>query len=686
MAERVPALIRQAIAHHNRGELDDAARLYRQVLERDPRHADALHLSGVVAHQQGRHEDAVRLIDRAIAENPSAPGFRNNLAMALVALERTAEAGAALQEALDLEPGYVDALSNLANLRAGEGRFEEAVALFSRAAAADPSSMQIHYDLGRARAALGDAAGAAACYARVLEADPDHAGARQALLGYLDTLPMEVDAARLQTAVAPLLRARSLNPRSLGHAAARLIERKHALERVDCEELLADEVVRLYLRRTINVSAALEVLLTLGRAGWLAALAKAETIAPSLWDGIVAAALQCFINEYVWAVTDEEEARVDALERRIDKACANRITPDEGLVSDLLVYACYRPLWRAPWGPQIRSVRADAWPEAMAEVLRVCLHEPLEERELAASIESDAAISDRVSKAVQAQYEENPYPRWVAVTGGQAQSIEQRVQRWCPGYVAPAALRGPLRVLIAGCGTGLDAIDTALHLEHAEVDAIDLSRASLAYATRKARELGIANLHFRQQDILALGGDEGPYQVVISNGVLHHMQDAHAGLARLTPLLIPGGLVKLAFYSRLAREPLREARRIIREGGYAPREGGIRDFRQRVIGEGREGPLAELTGSTDFYSSSECRDLLFHVQEIELTLPEIGAMLADAGLTFLGFELAIAEVEQGFRREFPDAALDDLQAWDAYEQRHPHSFRAMYHFWCENRV
>jgi hypothetical protein len=104
-----------------------------------------------------------------------------------------------------------------------------------------------------------------------------------------------------------------------------------------------------------------------------------------------------------------------------------------------------------------------------------------------------------------------------------------------------------------------------------------------------------------------------------------------------------------------------------------------------VFEDGARGPLAELTGSTDFFSTSECRDLLFHVQETQLTIAGIGELLAAANLEFLGFELTIAEVEQGFRREHPDAALTDLEAWAEYEQRHPHSFRSMYHFWCRSR-
>ncbi len=729
MTDSVSDLMQQALVHHDRGELEHAWSLYKRVLDVEPQHCDALHLTGVVAHQQGRDEDAVALIAQAIARNPRSPAFRNNLGMALAALGRTAQAEDAYQEALALAPDFVDALLNLGNLRGTQGCFAEAATLLERAICQDASMAQAHYGLGCARfalgdsraaldalgraanlgadfaeahytigsahAALGEVAQAIASFGQALARDGDHPGARQALLEYLDTLPAGVDAARLESVVAPLLRADSVNPRILGHATARLLEAKHRIGVDDgseaapeqlCDRLLDDEVARLYLMRTINVSAPLEHLLTRCRARWLA---EAATIAPGDWqarrDAVGAAAVQCFLNEFVWAVTSEEETAVDVLEQRIDDACAAAISPDEALVSNLLVYACYRPLWRMACAARLRAAPAEVWPGALGDVLRVSLHEPLRERDLRVGIASGSTIRDGVSKAVQAQYEENPYPRWQALTRGVVQNIEQRVQRWCSGYVAPPELGGPLRVLIAGCGTGMDAVDTALHLNKARVTAIDLSRASLAYAMRKAGEYGLENLQFRHEDILEFEGGDEPYHVIISNGVLHHMQDPAAGLARLVALLTPLGLIKLALYSQLARAPLMEAGERIRASGFTPRESDIRDFRQQVLEEGTHGSLAELSGSTDFYSLSECRDLLFHVHEEQLTLAGIQALLEQTGLSFLGFELTIAEVEQGFRREHPHAALTDLEAWATYEQRHPESFRAMYHFWCRKR-
>ena len=59
----------QALALHQRGQLGDAERLYRQVLSKDRNHLDALNLLGVLALQTGRNEEAIDLIKRALTRN-----------------------------------------------------------------------------------------------------------------------------------------------------------------------------------------------------------------------------------------------------------------------------------------------------------------------------------------------------------------------------------------------------------------------------------------------------------------------------------------------------------------------------------------------------------------------------------------------------------------------------------------
>jgi len=89
-----------------------------------------------------------------------------------------------------------------------------------------------------------------------------------------------------------------------------------------------------------------------------------------------------------------------------------------------------------------------------------------------------------------------------------------------------------------------------------------------------------------------------------------------------------------------------------------------------------EAPLARLRESDDFYTLSGCRDLCFHAHEHWYRLPQIGAMLRDAGLELARFD-APAEAMALFRGD-----PLDLDAWDALEAEHPLLFAGMYHLWC----
>lgn len=59
-----------ALRCHEAGQLQDAERIYRQILQADPHHADSLHYLGVIAYQVGKAQTAVDYIGRAVASDP----------------------------------------------------------------------------------------------------------------------------------------------------------------------------------------------------------------------------------------------------------------------------------------------------------------------------------------------------------------------------------------------------------------------------------------------------------------------------------------------------------------------------------------------------------------------------------------------------------------------------------------
>ncbi len=168
------------------------------------------------------------------------------------------------------------------------------------------------------------------------------------------------------------------------------------------------------------------------------------------------------------------------------------------------------------------------------------LREPLKERELQKSIAKLTPVEDRVSLLVQEQYEENPYPRWVETTGawGHPTPIDEYLRGQFP--LAPLSALGKggkIDILIAGAGTGRQAVEIARQFPEARVLAVDLSVAALAYGKRKSDELRVKNIEYGQADIVEIGRLGRRFDVIYASGVLHHLADPFAGWRGLLEIL-----------------------------------------------------------------------------------------------------------------------------------------------------
>jgi tetratricopeptide (TPR) repeat protein len=176
-ARSIDALFAQGFARHQAGELQQADRLYRRILELDPDHADSLHLLGLVRAQSDEPEAGVRLIARALALKPDFALAHYNLGNALRQLGRGEAAIDAYREAIRLEPQSPGVLVNLGVTLRDLGRTDEAVEAYRRALAYKPGDARTHYNLGIALNALGRGEEAAGAYRRAVALAPDHADA-----------------------------------------------------------------------------------------------------------------------------------------------------------------------------------------------------------------------------------------------------------------------------------------------------------------------------------------------------------------------------------------------------------------------------------------------------------------------------------------------------------------------------
>ncbi|MCA3420001.1 MAG: tetratricopeptide repeat protein [Roseomonas sp.] len=144
----------KAIAALRQGDLAKAEALCLAVLDLDPRHVEALRLSGLAAIQAGRPDEGANRLQLATQIRPKDPILHNNLALALIKQGRDLEALVSFETALVLDPEAIDVRQHAGNLLHKLGRHSEAVAAFDRIIAKKPDDADAHHHRGHALADL----------------------------------------------------------------------------------------------------------------------------------------------------------------------------------------------------------------------------------------------------------------------------------------------------------------------------------------------------------------------------------------------------------------------------------------------------------------------------------------------------------------------------------------------------
>jgi tetratricopeptide (TPR) repeat protein/SAM-dependent methyltransferase len=687
-------------ALERRGLLVEAEAELREAASQDPRSPMPAYNLAALLYKQGRLEESGTCYRTALSIAPEFAEAHNGLGMVLQAQGRMDEALASYRNAISLKPDLAEAFNNAGLVLQARGSVDEAADSFDRAVSLQPNAAVAHTNLGNALTQLGQFDAALNSYQRALELHE----AAESKANFVRCI-MNCTFVNVDEGVRRLV-ARALSEpwgwkSELANASIRLIKSDPIIgacidrassawpKRLTGRELFGpsgvavlakDAVLRAVLENVPVCDVALERCLTAARKIVLDTAVESEPGEDPTNDILpfcCTLARQCFINEYVFSSSDDEQACAAALRDKLAAALQSG-QPVHALWIGAV--AAYFPLLSVP---ATDALLHRSGPESLEALLVQQIAEPVEERRHRAAIPVLTEIEAGVSSAVRQQYEENPFPRWVRLPPpAKALPFDVYLRQLLPlASFRPLGKGGDLDVLIAGCGTGSEPIMAAQQFADATVLAVDLSLSSLAYAKRKTAEIGLNNIEYAQADITRLGSIGRTFDVISSMGVLHHLEDPIAGLRVLLSLLRPGGFMRLGLYSDSARQAIASGRQFIAERGYASTVEGIRRCRQDLLGMGPH--FAKLTAWGDFFTTSECRDLLFHVQEHRFTLPQVKTALRDTGLDFIGFILA-HDVARAYAERFPDdKAQANLDHWREFEENSPDTFAAMYNFWVQ---
>lgn len=250
---------------------------------------------------------------------------------------------------------------------------------------------------------------------------------------------------------------------------------------------------------------------------------------------------------------------------------------------------------------------------------------------------------------VRAQYEAYPYP---------PRDPRDEAKRLIEGYPSHlleinhyiyAGRRDfsrPFRALVAGGGTGDGTIMLAQHLADrggpAEIVYLDVSSAARRIAGARAAARGLANIRFLTGSLADLPRlDLGVFDYIDCCGVLHHLADPTAGLAALTSVLAEDGGMGLMLYGVLGRTGVYHVQAMLGMLTPAAEPPAARlDFARRLL---RQLPatnwLARNPAVADHLQAGDAglHDLLLHARDRAFTVPDIAALVAEAGLEIVAF-------------------------------------------------
>ena len=150
----------------------------------------------------------------------------------------------------------------------------------------------------------------------------------------------------------------------------------------------------------------------------------------------------------------------------------------------------------------------------------------------------------------------------------------------------------------------------------------------------------------------------------------------------LRDLLATDGVLQLSLYSEIARREIIVQRKAIEALGIEPEPDQIRRYRQALMGTNLD---TGILAFRDFWSLSECRDLLFHCQEHQFTWLQIEQSLDQLNMELIGLHTE-KNVHQLYQAASPpDPQGCDLKNWHQLECNHPNLFVGMYSFWCQKK-
>ena len=678
-----------AIENLKNKNLDHAQKLFEEILKIDPNHFNSICHLGLIFSSTKKFELASKMFLSALKINPNNASINNNLGNIYFELGDIQKSLNFFSNAIKVDPNFIDAHFNSSLVLKSIGKLNEAIDHLNNIIKVNPDDIRANINIALIFQTKGELKKSIEYFIKAINIDPNNVTAINLFLQLIKSVKLvnlkENNAKEIKNIFYLLLSKNNINHNDLFNNAKSILlseeDIKNYLRISNTETLqiinekLNNNFFFLILQKCLIRDISLEKLLIKVRESLIYSKKNFKhDILEDYKNFIISLAIQSFLNEYIYFQTDDEINFINNLEKKIS-------TQEKINELDIALLGCYKPLYNSKILTN-KLMGYSSKNDLFNEMLKLQIIEPEIENDLKKTIRSIEKISDKTSKKVKQQYEENPYPRWrFAKTKISSPFLNNLKNEIFPNKFNFKNNFSKPDVLIAGCGTGSHLANTIYYL-NANITAVDLSLSSLAYAKRKIEDIGYKNINYLNGDILSLKNLNNKFDIVECIGVLHHMERPLDGLKVLLELLKSDGVLKLGLYSELARKDVIKVRDFIKKEGFNSSLEDIRNLREIIKSKTDDIFYKKISFNYDFYSTSNLRDLVFHVKEHRYSIKDLIQIFEDFKLEFLGF--TNPNIKKKYSMIFPhDQKATSLQNWDKFEKKYTDSFVDMYQFWVK---
>ena len=167
-------LLEKGIFLHKKNSLDEAKKIYKEIIEIEKENFQAMHLLGVIFFQQKNYDQGIQFIEKSLQINNKNYSALNNLGNIFLELKKYPEAIEKYKKALNLNKNYTAAIYNLGNVYKAISKYKIALEYYYKAIISDPKFFDSYYDYAELLERTGRTEEALKYYFKLLELSPNY--------------------------------------------------------------------------------------------------------------------------------------------------------------------------------------------------------------------------------------------------------------------------------------------------------------------------------------------------------------------------------------------------------------------------------------------------------------------------------------------------------------------------------